>query len=51
MKKAVLSVSCPEANRGDLNIGDYIQALAADQFMESSFCINREELDAYPGRM
>ena len=49
MKNAVLSVSCPEANRGDLNIGDYIQALAADQFMESSFCINREELDAYSG--
>lgn len=49
MKHAVMTMVAPDVSRGDFNIGDYVQGLAADQFMHADTYVNREALDEYAG--
>ena len=49
MKHGVMYYLSSGGPRGIKNMGDYIQSLAADQFMHATEFVEREELDVYAG--
>lgn len=47
MKNAILY--CPSKNGIDKNIGDFIQGIAANQFMDADYLVDRESMNVYDG--
>lgn len=45
----ILAYSAPKGEEAENNIGDYVQGLAANQFMQTVEWINREQMHVYDG--